>query len=475
MKAILKRHPFLFLFLAAITLLELLPAGTFGLLNAATYAPLHNFRLVVPKIDRIFAPFIGIPVYLSTNHYIRQESIALFSWGLLFVVMFAVLKRRFAKLPVYIIGYMIGFSLFVVYVLFTPFPLLSVAPAKNYCLVDPHSHTFYSHDGLVSPGQNMAWHEQQGFSAWFVTEHYNIQGGIAEQDLAMMTPFKSMIGEEVRVKNDPHYFLALGITGSVAGWCPDCPSTVRGLAQRVHSRGGALVLALWWLHGPVDLDHYLKDGVDAFEIANAGHKQLLTRQIRAQAEQFSQEHGTPLLASSDWHGWGNFASTWTAFYIPGYEDYSLPRLQSTIVSMLRDKQGSRIIPIVYDYPRQYWGAARFIFAPLFDFYYYFSTLSFAAYVSWVLWTLVLWSAYAVYRKVHELFFKGKPVLLPFICFVSAGLMSLFYAVRMLTRFTFIPVENTLLLTVISIVLFYSFGVLLLVVLWFYFSTVRKGV
>lgn len=473
MKNALKRHPYLFLFIAVITLLEILPCGTFGLLNAATYQPLHNFHLVIPAINRIFAPFIGIPVYLSTDHYIKQESIGLASWGLVLVVLFAVIKKRSAKLPVYIVGYLIGFSLFVVYLLFTPFPLLKIDAGKNYCLVDPHSHTFYSHDGLVTPLQNLTWHARQGFSAWFVTEHYNIQGGIAEQDLAMTTPYTSMIGEEVRVKNDPHYFLALGITRSVAGWCPDCPSTVRELAAKVHRQGGALVLALWWLHGPVALEHYRNDGVDAFEIANAGHKQDLTPQIRAQAERFSLRSGAPLVASSDWHGWGNYASTWTAFYIPDYATYSLPRLQSTIVSMLRSRQNTRIIPIVYDYPHQYWGTARFLFAPFFDFYYYFSTLGFAEYVSWVVWTLLLWSAYAVYRKVHEVFFRGKPVLLPFVCFTGAGLLSLFDGVRMLTRFTFIPVENTLLLTVISIVVFYSLGVLLTIILWLYFGTLRK--
>ncbi len=472
-RKIIKTHPFLAFFIVTITVLEILPVGTYGLINAATDMPIHNFKLLMPAMNQVFAPFIGIPIYLSTNHYLKQESIALFTWGLLFVLFFVFIKNRYSKLLVYIIGYVFAFSLFIVYILFTPFPLLRIAPNRNYCIVDPHSHTFYSHDGLVNPLQNLDWHAKQGFDAWFVTEHYNIKGGIAEQDLSMTTPYKSMIGEEIRARDDPHYFLALGITSSVAGWCPDCPATVKNLADAVHKQGGALVLALWWLDGKIDLHHYIHDGVDAFEIANAGHKQYLTSGIRTMAYQVSQKYHIPLLASSDWHGWGDYAYTWTAFHIPGFTEYNLPQLQHIIISMLHNKQNNSIIPIIYDYPHQYWGRTRFIFAPVFDFYYYFSTLSLADYLSWVVWTFLLWALYTIYRKAHKLFFYDKPALLPYVCFIGAGLVSLYYAVRMIARFTFIPVENTLLLTVIQVLLFYSIGVLIIVILWLYISESRK--
>jgi hypothetical protein len=471
LKKFIKAHPYFSVFIIAITLLEMLPVGTYGLINAATSMPLRNFRLVIPAMNQMFAPFIGIPIYLSTNHYLKQESIALFTWGLLFVVLFVVVKKRYSKLFIFITGYIFAFSLFTVYILFTPFPLLRVIPDRNYCLVDPHSHTFYSHDGLVSPAQNLTWHEKQGFYAWFVTEHYNIKGSIAEQDLSMTTPYKSMIGEEVRVDNDPHFFLVLGITSPVSS--RDITS-VTSLSNAVHKQGGALVLALWWLDGKIDLHHYVKDGVDAFEIANAGHKQNLTSGTRAMAYRVSQQYRVPLLASSDWHGWGNYAYTWTAFRIPGFTAYSLPQLQHIIISMLRNKDNTGVIPVIYDYPHQYWGTLRFIFAPFFDFYYYFSTLPSAGYLSWLVWTFLLWASYSMYRGVHKRFFYNKPALLPYACFIGAGLMSLYYAVRMITMFTFIPVENTLLLTVIYIVLFYSFGELILVILWLYFSAVRRS-
>lgn len=468
LRRFIKTHPYFFVFIFVITVLQILPTGIYRLLNAATYKPVEGFKLSIPVINHILEPFIGIPIYLSTNHYIKQEAIGLFVWGLVFVLLFGILKKKYAQLFTYAIGYVMVFSLFVVYLLFTPFPLLKVIPPNGYCLVDPHSHTFYSHDGIVTPQQNMRWHEQQGFSAWFITEHYNINGGVIEQNLSMYTGVKSMIGEEIKANDDPHYFLALGITSSVAGWCPACPPTVRVLAEAVHKQGGALILALWWLDGNVNLEHYIHDGVDAIEIANAGHKQELTSQIRYIAYQFSKTNNIPLLASSDWHGWGHYAYTWTAFYIPGFKNYSLPQLQHAIVYMLRDKQASKIIPIVYDYPHQYWGMVRFVFAPFFDFYYYFSTLSLLGYICWLIWAFIFLSLFVGYKKIHNQFFYDKPMLFPYAGIIIPALLSLYYAIDKIKSFTFIPVENTLLLTVIYVLLFYSIGILMIIILWLYY-------
>ncbi len=468
---ILKGHPFISLFILSITLLQLVPAGTYTLLDAATYVPVKGFSLIVPRIVTILEPFIGIPLYLSTTHYIKAESISIFVWGLVLVVLYAVVKRRPRRIPVYLVSYLLGFSLFAFYILFIRFPLLKVVPHDPaQCLIDPHSHTDYSHDGLVTPWQNIRYHVEQGFTAWYVTEHYNIKGGINEQDLALMAGRKSLIGEEVRVRDDPHFFLALGITSPVSA---RDTTSVSALTSAVHRQGGAVVLALWWLHRGTNLKHEVKDGVDAFEIANAGHKQGLDAAVRRTAYEASQRFHIPLVASSDWHGWGNYAYTWTAFDIPDASLYSPSRLNEAVISMLRSGQVRGITPIIYDYPHQYWGTVRFVFAPLFDFIYYFSTLPFAGYVSWILWSLLLWSLYAGYGFVHKQFFYDRQRLLGPILLTGASLAALFRAIQMITRIAFIPVENTLLLTVEHVVLFYASGMLLISILWLASAHRRK--
>lgn len=468
----ISNHKYFVGFLIILTMLELLPVGTYTLLNAATYKPLMDFKLATPALNYILEPFIGIPVYLSTTHYIKPASISIFSWGLLMVLVYGIIKRRYKKLPVYVLAYIAGFSIFIVYILFTPFPLLKAIPRdKSFCLIDPHSHTFYSHDGLVTLKQSIRYHKKQGFTGWFITEHYNILGGIAEENITKLDTHKSMIGEEVRVDHDPHFFLALGISSTVTA--KDI-TTVTALARSVHKQGGALVLALWWLRGPVNLIHYINDGVDAFEIANAGHKQHLTASIREYAYNISQKYHIPLIASSDWHGWGNYAYTWTAFKIPGAKDYTSYQLQNIIISMIRNRNNKDIIPIIYDYPHQYWGVMRFIFEPFFDFYYYFSTLPFKGYISWLIWSFLFMIIYSVYQLYRESYYY-KPAIMPYVLFIAGSLMSLFYAVHKISSITFIPVENTLLLTVIRVLLFYSIGMLTIMTLLLALTIKKKGV
>ena len=240
--AIIKNHPFISVFVTLITILQILPVGTYTLLNAITYKPVDNFRLITPVLRFILEPFIGIPIYLSTNHYIRETVIAMFLWGMLIIIFYSIFKKRYSRLFIYTIIYIVGFSLFIIYVTFTPFPLLKAECSgldNNFCLIDTHSHTFYSHDGLVTPVQNSEWHKKQGFTGWFIADHWNIQNSIAEQAITTTNYYHSMVGEEIRVGNDRSSFLALGISNPIT---PGDTTTVKALAQIVHNQGGALML-----------------------------------------------------------------------------------------------------------------------------------------------------------------------------------------------------------------------------------------
>ena len=54
----------------------------------------------------------------------------------------------------------------------------------NALIVDLHSHTYGSHDGLVSPAQNLDWHSAAGYNAVAVTEHRYPAGAFATQAFA---------------------------------------------------------------------------------------------------------------------------------------------------------------------------------------------------------------------------------------------------------------------------------------------------
>src|SRR5581483_9465055 len=62
---------------------------------------------------------------------------------------------------------------------------------------DLHSHTYYSFDGLTSPGRFVTASLMAGLGCVAVTEHNNIKGALV---LKRMAPFKIIIGEEIRTR-----------------------------------------------------------------------------------------------------------------------------------------------------------------------------------------------------------------------------------------------------------------------------------
>lgn len=272
-----------------------------------------------------------------------------------------------------------------------------------------------------------------------------------------------MIGAEIMADDYHCAFLIIGISNPVLS---EDTTTTKTLAQAVHKQGGAIFLGP--SDRPIDIRHVINDGVDAIEIANAGHKENIPASFRNEVYKVAyQQFHIPLLSSSDWHGWGNYAYTWTAFRIPGAKDYPWYELQHIIVSMLRNKQNTDIIPIIYDYPDQYYGNIRIIFEPLFDFYYYFSTLPFQGYLSWLIW-IFLFLLLSIVSRYYRNAGTYKSVFFTYGFLLAGGLMSFYYAVSIMMRNSFIPKGNTVLMTVIYGLLFYSIiilaGTTLLIVL-----------
>ena len=85
--------------------------------------------------------------------------------------------------------------------------------------------------------------------------------------------------------------------------------------------------------------------------------------------------------------------------------------------------------------------------------------------------MIIYSVYQLYRESYYY----KPAIMPYALFIAGSLMSLFYAVHKISSITFIPVENTLLLTVIRVLLFYSIGMLAIMTLLLALTMRKKGV
>ena len=188
----IKRHRGLILFIILLAVLYLLPLSPLKPINALTNLPSPGYRIHISPWGYILAPFKGISLYFSLASDIKSQLISWLSWLLFLYILIRVIKFKQAKEKVTyavesfsgILKIIFSFLLLLICVLFIPLPPQSLETKNsNEVLVDVHSHTTYSHDGLVTPGENIDYHLGHGFKAWFVTDHEGIKGAVETEEI----------------------------------------------------------------------------------------------------------------------------------------------------------------------------------------------------------------------------------------------------------------------------------------------------
>ncbi len=162
--------------------------------------------------------------------------------------------------------------------------------------VDLHLHTFRSPDCLTSYEQLIEAVRQRGLDAVAVTDHNTIRGAVELREIA---PFPVIVAEEIRTQVGEviGYFLEEEIP-------PGLP--LDETIARVRAQGGLVAV-------PHPLDRVRRssalglaetlrvlDQVDFIEGFNA--RCLLARDNRL-AQKLARQHGKPMTAGSDAHGW----------------------------------------------------------------------------------------------------------------------------------------------------------------------------
>lgn len=160
---------------------------------------------------------------------------------------------------------------------------------------DLHSHTYYSFDGLTSPGRFVSASLAAGLGCVAITEHNNIRGALA---IKRMAPFKIIIGEEIRTSE-----------GEIVGLFleEEVPPhlSAEETVERIKAQGGIVSI-------PHPFDRFrsglgeetmlrILPQIDLMESFNA---RCLIPDDNARARQFAAEHGIPAIAVSDAHSPG---------------------------------------------------------------------------------------------------------------------------------------------------------------------------
>ncbi|KAB2639024.1 MAG: hypothetical protein DVB26_07320 [Verrucomicrobia bacterium] len=265
----------------------------------------------------------------------------------------------------------------------------------NALIVDLHSHTYGSHDGLVSAAQNLAWHTAAGYNAVAVTEHRYPAGAFATQAYASQapTPQPAVIpGQELSFLYQ-HKFLPLLLLGLQADYVESPNDGLDPLADylaSIHTAQQGATLAMGFTLGKNQAKVLADAGIDGFEIANYGHPNIPVA-IRQEILEAARSHGLALVATSDWHGCGGIARTWTVIHADSpVATMSTQQKAASVLTKLRERGSADVVPVVAGTlgPATGWRAAC---SPVAETLRYAAELSPLQVVSWWLWSAAIFA------------------------------------------------------------------------------------
>ncbi|MFA5858574.1 MAG: hypothetical protein WC955_05865 [Elusimicrobiota bacterium] len=302
----------------------------------------------------IFEPVLGPVEYVSQWRKINIQLFTLFFWVLAVSVVIGIIKSKKNSIFIICITALYFFVFIAFCVLFPSSANRIVINSAKLKLVDIHSHTFQSHDGIRSFEYNNRWHKNMGFNEWYITEHEeNNHTGNMELNLESNHYLFLQMGQ-LSVKDEEKFWL----------------SNVPGKISMAHEHGGTVIVAEQWNDkngkSPDILAGY---GVDGFEIVNGGFP-YITKAEQQEIIDTCRKYKLTLWSSTDWHGWGNSYAYATAVDTP------IPI----------GTKFTRVLPLCITRNESY-SFTRLSLEPASSIFYYFSGLNISQRISWILWTL----------------------------------------------------------------------------------------
>ena len=323
--------------------------------------PVTDCTIVWPALRYILEPLTGFAEYiLSFTRYIVQL-VSWIAWLMIVTAGWAIVRKKTLRdAGVNGMGVVLFFLTVVVVVLVFPLSWPRLVTPSGTAVVDFHSHTFYSHDGIKSPTQSIAFHRRLGYTEFFVTEHGHTNGFpqfSAAAQYATVFP-----GMQVSTKERVSLLIFADRQFDGAEFRDKTVSQVIDLAHRY---GFVVVCPHWWKWRYFSWDELYKKGIDGFEIYNAGYRNFSAEE-RARLVQFCRDNHLVMLGNTDWHGWGSMTDVWTV--VPGVT----PGVGAPLMQFLREHRSSRVLVNLQPEAQ---GTLRYFFEPFCGAYYYFSAIT----------------------------------------------------------------------------------------------------
>lgn len=394
--------------------------------DAITLEPLSEYGIAISVWRIIFEPIIGLLLFFNRVLYSIDELLFTLVWVFLVFIIYSVLRSIFIKenKKKFIIAQVVNTPLllglwFIVFVVIVFIPLPNntiVNNSANSVLVTTHSHTNYSHDGLISQKGLWKWHKRNGFDAFFITDHNNHNETLefvqAQRNIVFPIEPLVMCGEEFSGTNHLS-LLGLKRKFNTSGYAD---STV---IDSVRANNGVVIVNHWFDGKHKSLDYYNDIGVDGFEIENSATERIYDRNIFKEIKEYCESKNLILNGGLDFHGYGNVCSIWNAFIIPNWHSFDPASKEEAILSIIRNRDQSKLKVLIYK-DRAYYGSHNLFFSPLFTLFNYFRTLNLYQLIFWIIWISIF--TFLKIRIHDVLIFKENVTaykLLPIVSLLSS--------------------------------------------------------
>ncbi|NLP10081.1 hypothetical protein GX408_06760 [bacterium] len=359
--------------------------------DAVSQLPAQGFDLNISWWRVLFEPFFGPLIFLLRS----TEPISLYGALFIWVLVLALvggwkkqtsvslnLKRWLRTWPLY---FGCAIALFLIAV-FAPLPGETMVNQRpEVVLVNLHSHSHYSHDGIISPKGQLAWHRRQGFDAFFLTEHNHFAKTleIVDQQRNGRLPAHPLIMAGMEYSGSNHIVL-LGLHRVFNAK----DYSDKAAIDSAHSQGGAAIVAHWFIPArhTRPLSFYVDAGADGFEIVNKSEGAFHLESKAQPVIALCHEQGLVMTAACDYHGYGNVCQSWTGLTLPGWRALNVQQREKAILEILRSRQQDKITVLVLnDRPA---GLFPIWLRPVQFFFHYAATLNLIQVLSWFFWTVL---------------------------------------------------------------------------------------
>ena len=380
------------------------------IVDAVTQEVVPEFGIHVSGWRILFEPFLGILLFFNQSFYAIKEFAFLLFWIITIILIYSIVnslrikeqqpRNRFLFNQLFNLLLVVGiwFSVFVV-MIFIPLPNnVIINNSQDWILVTTHSHTDYSHDGLITEQRLKNWHQRNGFDAFFITDHNNHSRTLefvkAQPDHQLPGSPEVFAGEEFSGTNHlsllglKREFRTKGFSDSAA-------------VQNTRQDGGAILVNHWFDGEHKSLEYYRDLGVDGFEIENTATDKRYDRNVYQRIREFCFKNHLIMVGGLDYHGYGSACSIWNAFEVPGWKNLDANAKEESILKILKTHDQSRLNVLLYN-DRSYYSQKNLLFITPLAVINYFRTLNLLQVLSWIVWILVF--------SVVSVRFKANPVL-----------------------------------------------------------------